>query len=383
MGPIKAIVGGGGWRAYLRIGAGLLLLVAAITLFSLRSGSLSVALNVGLAAAFGIVGLGFMVGSLAVPPLRRPQRGARGAGPVRGTRRCRRPPARLRAPDPGADPALGRRRDDGLPPGPRAGARPALLAVRGRGRRSRDARTGAAGGGCRGGGRARRPGRGGLRGRHADHRRRPAPRARDARGRSPTPPSTPGRAPSTSTPRRPRPVSRSSSATGAPGSTPTGSRTTGTVSAAASSDGCNATAATRRCGVRRGRAPRSGCPCRSAHRATRIDRGSPHESTHRCDRRRPRHVPHRRPGRARQLGRRGRRGGRCRPGRGRRARAPAGGGAARRTPPRRRWGRGDAAGRAEPCGGEAGGGHAVPRTVRLGRRRGRDRHDPCRGAGVT
>ena len=47
MGPIKGIVGGGGWRAYVRIGAGLLLLVAAITLFSLRSGSLSVALNVG------------------------------------------------------------------------------------------------------------------------------------------------------------------------------------------------------------------------------------------------------------------------------------------------------------------------------------------------
>jgi signal transduction histidine kinase/phage shock protein PspC (stress-responsive transcriptional regulator) len=62
MGPIRAVVGGGGWRAYLRIGAGLLLLVAAITLFSLRSGSLTVALNVGLAAAFGIVGLGFMVG---------------------------------------------------------------------------------------------------------------------------------------------------------------------------------------------------------------------------------------------------------------------------------------------------------------------------------
>ncbi len=62
MGPIRAVVGGGGWRAYLRIGAGLMLLIAAITLFSLRSGSLTVALNVGLAAAFGIVGLGFMVG---------------------------------------------------------------------------------------------------------------------------------------------------------------------------------------------------------------------------------------------------------------------------------------------------------------------------------
>jgi signal transduction histidine kinase/phage shock protein PspC (stress-responsive transcriptional regulator) len=62
MGPLRAVVGGGGWQAYLRIGVGLLLLVAAITLFSLRSGSLSVALDVGLAAAFGIVGLGFMVG---------------------------------------------------------------------------------------------------------------------------------------------------------------------------------------------------------------------------------------------------------------------------------------------------------------------------------
>jgi signal transduction histidine kinase/phage shock protein PspC (stress-responsive transcriptional regulator) len=62
MGPVRAVVGGGGWRAYLRIAAGLMLLIAAITLFSLRSGSLTVALNVGLAAAFGIVGLGFMVG---------------------------------------------------------------------------------------------------------------------------------------------------------------------------------------------------------------------------------------------------------------------------------------------------------------------------------
>ena len=61
-----------------------------------------------------------------------------------------------------------------------------------------------------------------------------------------------GRAPSTSTPRRLRPVSRSSCATGAQGSTLTGSRTTATASAAASSDGCNATEATRRCGVRRG-----------------------------------------------------------------------------------------------------------------------------------
>jgi signal transduction histidine kinase/phage shock protein PspC (stress-responsive transcriptional regulator) len=60
--PLRAIVGHGGWAAWLRIVAGLFLLVTAIVLFSLRSGSIEVALNVGLAAALGILGLGFMVG---------------------------------------------------------------------------------------------------------------------------------------------------------------------------------------------------------------------------------------------------------------------------------------------------------------------------------
>ncbi len=60
--PLRAVVGDGGWAAYLRIAAGLFLLIGAIVLFSLRSGSLGAALNVGLAAALGIVGLGFMVG---------------------------------------------------------------------------------------------------------------------------------------------------------------------------------------------------------------------------------------------------------------------------------------------------------------------------------
>ncbi|MCW2867727.1 MAG: ATP-binding region, ATPase domain protein, partial [Marmoricola sp.] len=62
MGPLRAVVGDGGWRAWGRIALGVLLLLAAITLFSLRSGDLGAALDVGLAAAFGIVGLGFMVG---------------------------------------------------------------------------------------------------------------------------------------------------------------------------------------------------------------------------------------------------------------------------------------------------------------------------------
>ncbi|MCW2819916.1 MAG: ATP-binding region, ATPase domain protein [Marmoricola sp.] len=62
MSPVRAVVGDGGWRAWGRIALGVLLLLAAITLFSLRSGDLGAALDVGLAAAFGIVGLGFMVG---------------------------------------------------------------------------------------------------------------------------------------------------------------------------------------------------------------------------------------------------------------------------------------------------------------------------------
>ena len=60
--PLRAVVGGGGWAAYVRIGVGVLMLVSAIMLFSLRSGSVEVALNVGLAAALGILGLGLMVG---------------------------------------------------------------------------------------------------------------------------------------------------------------------------------------------------------------------------------------------------------------------------------------------------------------------------------
>ena len=131
--------------------------------------------------------------SVAAPALRRPQRGARGAGAVRGARRRRRPPARLGAPDPGPDPALGRRPGHGLPPGPRAGARPALVALRRR--RRRTGRRSAAR--C-----ARWRPRSRTRtachvevvcvGDAPHHRRRPAAGARGARGDRPTPRSTPG-----------------------------------------------------------------------------------------------------------------------------------------------------------------------------------------------
>ncbi len=60
--PVRALVGDGGWAAYARIVLGLLLVVAAIVLFSLRTGSVSVALNAGLAAALAMVGVAFVAG---------------------------------------------------------------------------------------------------------------------------------------------------------------------------------------------------------------------------------------------------------------------------------------------------------------------------------
>ncbi|GAB3991991.1 ATP-binding protein [Nocardioides marmoraquaticus] len=58
--PLRAVVGAGGWAAYLRIAAGLALVVLAVTLFGLRGG-LSVALDVGLAASVGLLGVGLVI----------------------------------------------------------------------------------------------------------------------------------------------------------------------------------------------------------------------------------------------------------------------------------------------------------------------------------
>ncbi|WP_445257262.1 ATP-binding protein [Nocardioides aurantiacus] len=60
--PVRALVGDGGAAAWLRIVAGVSLLLVAVVVFALRSGSLSVALDVGLAAAIAIVGIGLMLG---------------------------------------------------------------------------------------------------------------------------------------------------------------------------------------------------------------------------------------------------------------------------------------------------------------------------------
>jgi signal transduction histidine kinase len=59
---VRAVVGLGGVASYLRLLAGVALLVAAVTVFSLASGDWSAARNVGLAAILCLIGLGFIVG---------------------------------------------------------------------------------------------------------------------------------------------------------------------------------------------------------------------------------------------------------------------------------------------------------------------------------
>ncbi|ROR90064.1 ATP-binding protein [Nocardioides aurantiacus] len=60
--PVRALVGDGGAAAWLRLLAGTSLLLVAVVVFALRSGSLSVALDVGLAAAIAMVGIGLVLG---------------------------------------------------------------------------------------------------------------------------------------------------------------------------------------------------------------------------------------------------------------------------------------------------------------------------------
>jgi signal transduction histidine kinase/phage shock protein PspC (stress-responsive transcriptional regulator) len=60
--PLRVLFGDGGWAAYARVAAGIFLLVAAITTFSVRSGNWNAALNIGVATLLGILGLGFIAG---------------------------------------------------------------------------------------------------------------------------------------------------------------------------------------------------------------------------------------------------------------------------------------------------------------------------------
>ncbi|TCJ24377.1 ATP-binding protein [Nocardioides jejuensis] len=60
--PVRALVGDGGWAAWSRIVVGVLMLVTALVLFALRSGRLSLAVDVLVATGLGLVGVLLVAG---------------------------------------------------------------------------------------------------------------------------------------------------------------------------------------------------------------------------------------------------------------------------------------------------------------------------------
>lgn len=60
--PVRAVFGGGGWAAYLRVGAGFVLIAGAMTLFAVRHGHLRQVTDVLFSAALGGVGLAIILG---------------------------------------------------------------------------------------------------------------------------------------------------------------------------------------------------------------------------------------------------------------------------------------------------------------------------------
>jgi signal transduction histidine kinase len=60
--PVGAVFGRGGWAAYARVAAGVALVLAALTLFNLRSGSIAMARDVTAAGALTLLGFGIVVG---------------------------------------------------------------------------------------------------------------------------------------------------------------------------------------------------------------------------------------------------------------------------------------------------------------------------------
>jgi len=60
--PVRLVFGRGGWAAYARVAAGVTLILAAVTLFTLRSGSLSMARDVTAAGLLTVLGFGIVVG---------------------------------------------------------------------------------------------------------------------------------------------------------------------------------------------------------------------------------------------------------------------------------------------------------------------------------
>ncbi len=60
--PVRALVGDGGWAAWSRLAIGVLMLLTALVLFALRSGRLSIAVDVLVATALAVIGLALMAG---------------------------------------------------------------------------------------------------------------------------------------------------------------------------------------------------------------------------------------------------------------------------------------------------------------------------------
>ena len=60
--PVRAVFGGGGWAAYLRVGAGFTLIVGAMALFAIRHGHVRQVADVLFAAALGGIGLAIILG---------------------------------------------------------------------------------------------------------------------------------------------------------------------------------------------------------------------------------------------------------------------------------------------------------------------------------
>ncbi len=60
--PVRVVFGRGGWASYARVGAGVLLIVAALVLYTVHGGSLGMARDVTVAALLSIVGLAIVIG---------------------------------------------------------------------------------------------------------------------------------------------------------------------------------------------------------------------------------------------------------------------------------------------------------------------------------
>ena len=60
--PVRAVFGAGGWAAYLRVGAGVVLVIGSVVLFAVRHGNLADVYDVLVAAGIGVIGLTVVLG---------------------------------------------------------------------------------------------------------------------------------------------------------------------------------------------------------------------------------------------------------------------------------------------------------------------------------